>query len=111
MLGTGHARHEHVRVLFLSAANGLLHDEVMFHGCIDQCSAHVRPIVARAFDVGAARLIIAHNHPSGAPEPSSADIEFTRSLVRTSRALAIEVIDHIIVARGKWSSMHSMGLL
>ena len=102
---------ELVRVLFLASDNHLLRDEVMFRGTIDQAPFFPRVVVHRALDCAAASLILVHNHPSGAPEPSRADLEGTRDLVAACRPLDILVHDHIIVGRRGWSSLRSRGLM
>lgn len=103
--------HELVRVLFLASDNRLLADEVMFRGTIDQAPLFPRAIVHRALDVTAAAIILIHNHPSGRPEPSRADLQGTRDLAAACRLIDIVVHDHIIVARSGWTSLRSRGLM
>lgn len=102
---------EQLRVLFLATGNRLVADEVMIQGSIDSASMLPRPIVHRALDLGASGLILVHNHPGGSPEPSLADLEATRELSAACRPLEIIVHDHLIVARGGWTSLRMKGLL
>lgn len=110
-LDLGYAPLETVRVLMLSALNRLLADETVARGSASIAPLSVRPIVHRALDLGAAGLILVHNHPSGSPEPSRQDIEVTRALVAACRPLDLSVHDHLIVARGGWTSLRTRGLL
>lgn len=107
----GYRPGERLRVLFMATGNRLLADEVMFEGSIDSASVLPRPIVHRALELGASGIILVHNHPSGSPEPSRADIEATRDLIAACRPLEIAVHDHLIVARGGWTSLRLRGLL
>jgi DNA repair protein RadC len=102
---------EQVRVLFLAADNRLLADEVMAEGSIDTAPLPARPIVHRALDLGAAGLILVHNHPSGSAKASDGDLAATRALVIACRQIDIAVHDHLIVARGGWTSLRLEGLL
>ncbi len=68
-------------------------------------------MVKRALDLGASALILVHNHPSGDPEPSHADIEMTREVVEAGRRLGITVHDHLIIGKGRYASFKAMGLL
>lgn len=103
--------HERVRVLFLDTANVLMRDEVVALG--DTLSAAISPrdIMRRALELGSSALILAHNHPSGEPTPSAADIRMTRAVGDAGRALEIVLHDHIIVGRNGWTSMHQLGLI
>jgi len=102
---------EQLRILFLATGNRLVADEIMFQGSIDSATMLPRPIVHRALDLGASGIIVVHNHPGGSPEPSRADIEATRELVMACRPLEIAVHDHLIVARGGWTSLRMRRLL
>jgi DNA repair protein RadC len=102
---------EQVRVLFLAAGNRLLADEVIASGSVDRAPASLRAILVRALDLGASGLILVHNHPGGSPEPSRADIETTRDLVGACRPLDIIVHDHLVVARGGWTSLRLLNLM
>jgi len=102
---------ERVRVLFLNAKNVLIRNEPMSEGSVDEAAVYVREVVARALDYQASAIILVHNHPSGDPQPSQADIRLTRSLVDALRPLKIQVHDHVIVGAGGEVSMRSMGLI
>ncbi len=102
---------EVVWALFLDSANGLLHDEIVSKGSISQASIYPRQLIKRALDIGATGLILAHNHPSGLPVPSDADIRMTSRIVRACRDVEIDVLDHLIITRRGWTSMRGEGLL
>ncbi len=94
-----HAADEQVRALFLDAGNRLLRDEVISTGSVRETLLQPRTILRRALELNACALIIAHNHPSGDPAPSTVDRQTTRALAEGARALDIVLHDHIIVAR------------
>jgi DNA repair protein RadC len=102
---------ERVRVLHLNSGNMLIRDELMAEGSIDQAVIHVREVIRRAMDLGSAALILVHNHPSGDPSPSRADIQLTRDIAEAGRKLGITVHDHIIIGANGHSSMRTSGLL
>jgi DNA repair protein RadC len=102
---------ERVRVLFLNTRNILIRDEVMAQGSIDQAPLYVREIIRRAIDLGAAAIIVVHNHPSGDPKPSRADIDTTKLLIDAGRKLGIAVHDHLILAANGHASMKALGLI
>ncbi len=102
---------ERVRVLHLNSRNMLIRDELMAEGSIDQAVIHVREVIRRAMDLGSAALILVHNHPSGDPSPSRADIQLTRDISEAGRKLGITVHDHIIIGANGHSSMRTSGLL
>jgi DNA repair protein RadC len=80
-------------------------------GTIDHTPVYPREIVKRALELGASAVILAHNHPSGDPTPSRADIEMTRDVVDAAKALKITVHDHVIVGRSGHASFKALGLL
>lgn len=88
---------EVLRVLFLDASRRLIADEQLQHGTLNQLSLHPRTIFRRALEHNAAGVILVHNHPSGDPAPSAADIEVTRRLDQIGQSLEVEIVDHIIV--------------
>ncbi len=106
-----HLTTERVRILHLNAKNMLIRDEVMAEGSIDQAVIHVREVIRRAIDLGSAAIILVHNHPSGDPQPSRADIALTRDIADAGRKLGISVHDHVIIGARGHSSMRGMGLL
>jgi DNA repair protein RadC len=110
-LDMAHLPTERLRVLFLNARNRLLHDEIVSEGSISATAVYPREIMRRALEVGATALILAHNHPSGDPQPSLGDVEATRRIAEAARALDICIHDHVIVARSGWTSFRALGLL
>ncbi len=102
---------ERVRVLHMNARNMLIRDEMMAEGTIDQAAIHVREVIRRALDLGSAAIILVHNHPSGDPQPSRADITLTKAIVEAGRPLNIQVHDHVIIGAQGHSSMRAMGLI
>lgn len=102
---------ERFRVLHLNTRNMLIRDEVMTRGTIDEAAVHVREVVKRALDIGSAAVILVHNHPSGDPSPSRADIQITRAIVEAGKPLGITVHDHIIVGRQGQVSLRAKGLI
>jgi DNA repair protein RadC len=102
---------EQVRALFLNAKLELIRDELLSTGCISEAVVHTRPILKRALDLGAAGLVLVHNHPSGDPAPSGADESLTRQLSAGLSAVGVDFVDHIIVAQGDWLSFRVEGLL
>jgi DNA repair protein RadC len=105
------APHEEFRVLFMDRKNMLIADEVQSKGTIDHTPVYPREILKRALELGASALILVHNHPSGDPTPSRADIDMTREIAKAALALKIAVHDHIVVARGGVTSFKAQGLL
>jgi DNA repair protein RadC len=103
--------HEEFRVLFLDRKNALIADEVQGYGTVDHTPVYPREIVKRALELSASAIILVHNHPSGDPTPSKADIDMTREVANAAKALRIAVHDHIVVARGGVLSFKSLGLL
>jgi DNA repair protein RadC len=106
-----HRRVEEVRILFLNAKNMLIANEALWQGSVDEASVHVREVIARAIALGATALIIVHNHPSGDPTPSSADIRLTRDLIEAGRHMKVTVHDHVIVGASGRTSMRAAGLI
>ncbi|WP_260597928.1 RadC family protein [Sphingomonas endolithica] len=102
---------ERVRVLHLNTRNMLIRDELMSEGSIDQAAVHIREVIRRAIDLGSAAIILVHNHPSGDPSPSRADIDLTRSIMEAGKRLNIAVHDHIIIGTGGHASLRALGLI
>ncbi|MDD5586815.1 MAG: DNA repair protein RadC [Alphaproteobacteria bacterium] len=107
----GHEAKEQFRLLFLDRKNHLIHEEIHQRGTIDHTPVYPREVVQRALEIGAGALVLAHNHPSGDPAPSKADIEMTRAIAEACRALNIAVHDHIIIGRDTTASFKTLGLL
>jgi DNA repair protein RadC len=105
-----HETREQFRVLFLDKKNQLIADEVMNHGTIDHAPVYPREVMRRALEIGSGAVILVHNHPSGDPTPSGADIEMTRQVVEAGKALRIAVHDHLIVGREGVASLKALGL-
>ena len=97
--------------LFLDARHRLLAFEPLFLGSVDRASVHPREVLKRALAHNAAALILAHNHPSGHPEPSSSDVALTEELRRLLSHLDVRVVDHVVVGHGATVSMAERGLL
>lgn len=104
-------RVERTRILFLDARCRLIRDETMWIGTLDATPFYVREIVQQGLLVGAAHLIVVHNHPSGDPIPTPDDIARTRELHRCVQGLQMSLIDHIIVAEAGHFSMRAAGML
>ncbi|MEQ8326955.1 MAG: DNA repair protein RadC [Parvibaculum sp.] len=102
---------EQFRLLFLDKRNRLIADELQQQGTIDHTPVYTREVVKRALELGAAALILVHNHPSGEPEPSAADIAMTEELVSASEKLGIVIHDHLVIGRAGHASFRSLGLL
>ncbi len=102
---------ERFRVLFLDRKNKLIRDELQQRGTVDHAPVYPREVVRRALELGATALILVHNHPSGDPSPSRADIEITREVAAAARALGITVHDHVVVGRAGTASMKALGLI
>ena len=100
---------EQFRVLFLDKRNHIVLDEVVQQGTVDHTPVYPREVVRRALEVGATALVMVHNHPSGDPTPSAADIEMTRKVIDAARPLGIVVHDHLVVGRAGHVSFRSEG--
>jgi DNA repair protein RadC len=107
----GHSETEGFRVLFLDTKNALIADEAQGGGTVNRLAVFPREVVKRALDLGASAVILAHNHPSGDPTPSDADIATTRAIVDAATPLGIAVHDHIIVSRSHHTSLRAAGLM
>jgi DNA repair protein RadC len=96
---------EQFRILFLDKRNQLVADEVQQKGTVDHTPVYIREVVKRALELSASALILVHNHPSGDPTPSGADVDMTKQIVAAARPLGVQVHDHIIVGRTGYFSM------
>lgn len=106
-----HLGHERVRVLYLDTKNRLVQDDLVSEGTLDEAAIHPRTVVKKALDLGAAALILVHNHPSGSPEPSRADVQITNRIAEAGRLLGITVLDHVIIGKEGSVSLKSRGLI
>ena len=106
-----HLHTERVRVLYLNAKNRLLLDHHFGDGTVDEAAIHPREVIKRGLDLGASAMILVHNHPSGNPEPSRADIQITKHIAEAGRPLGIMVHDHVIVGREGHVSLRGKGLI
>jgi DNA repair protein RadC len=89
----------------------LIADEVQQKGTVDHTPVYPREVVKRALDLGASSIILVHNHPSGDPTPSQADINMTRQIVDTAKPLGISVHDHLVIGKGSHASFKSLQLI
>ena len=106
-----HLTVERVRVLYLNAQNRLILDHHAGDGSVDEAAIHPREVIRRALDVGATALILVHNHPSGSPQPSRADIQITNRIAEAGRLLGVTVHDHVIIGREGHVSLRAQGLV
>ena len=107
----GHEPAEQLRIVYLTAKNRVLRDELAGRGSVTELPILARPILIRALELGAAGLILVHNHPSGDPRPSRSDIQATRRIADAATTLEIVLHDHIVVSRTGWTSFRELGLL
>jgi DNA repair protein RadC len=107
----GFEMREQFRILFLDKKNKLIADEVQGQGTVDHTPVYVREVVKRALELSSTAIILVHNHPSGDPTPSRADIDMTRLIVDAGRPLGVAVHDHIIVGRGGHTSFRALRLI
>jgi DNA repair protein RadC len=109
-LALAHEPREQFRVLFLDRKNQLIADETLAQGTVDHAPVYPREVVRRALELSASAVILVHNHPSGDPTPSNADVETTRKVVEAGRSLGVVVHDHIVVGRDGVASLKALGL-
>jgi len=111
---TAHIAHgtvEEFHILFLDRKNVLIKHEQQQRGTIDHTPVYPREVVKRALELQASALILVHNHPSGDPTPSRADIAVTKDIVKAAAPLGVTVHDHLIIGRGRHTSLRDLGLL
>ena len=106
-----HETREQFRVLFLDKKNQLIADELMGQGTIDHAPVYPREIARRALELSSSALILVHNHPSGDPTPSRADIDMTREIIDALAPFDINVHDHLIAAKQGVTSFKTQGLI
>ena len=102
---------EQFRVLYLDTRNRLLADEPQARGTVNHTPVYPREVVARALELRATAMILVHNHPSGDPSPSVADVEMTQEVKAAASVLSVLLHDHIIIGNGRWLSFRQQGLL
>lgn len=102
---------EQFRVIFLDKKNQLIADETLNHGTVDHAPVYPREVMRRALELSSSAIILVHNHPSGDPTPSGADIDMTRQIIESGRALKISVHDHLVVGREGVASFKALGLI
>lgn len=102
---------EQFRVLYLDKRNILMREEHRADGTVDHAPVYVREVVRRALELSASAMILVHNHPSGDPTPSRADIEMTRRVIEAARVFDIQVHDHVVVGREGEQSFRALGLI
>lgn len=106
-----HESREQFRVLFLDKKNQLIADELMGHGTVDHAPVYPREVIKRSLELAACAIILVHNHPSGDPTPSQADIDMTRQVIEAGRILKVTVHDHLVVGRDGVASFKALGLM
>ena len=104
-------RVEQFRVLFLDRKNRLIADEILGQGTVDRAPVYPREILKRGLELEASALIIAHNHPSGDPTPSQADIDMTQKIIESCKTVDITVHDHLIIGRDDINSFKMLRLM
>ncbi len=107
----GYEQREQFRILFLDKRNRLIADEVQGQGTVDHTPVYVREVVKRALELASTAIILVHNHPSGDPAPSRADIDMTKQIVDAGRPLGVTVHDHIIVGKAGHASLKALKLI
>jgi DNA repair protein RadC len=104
------AEKEQFRILFLDKRNQLIADEVQQEGTVDHTPVYPREVVKRALELSATAIILVHNHPSGDPTPSQADIEMTKQVASVAKPLGVLLYDHIIVGKEGHASLKGLKL-
>lgn len=102
---------ESFHVLYLDRKNMLIRDEAFAKGTVDQAPVYPREVARRALELAASAAILVHNHPSGDPTPSKADIDMTREVAGALKAIGITLHDHVVIGRGRHISLKSQGLM
>ena len=102
---------EQFRILFLDRKNKLIADEVQQRGTVDHTPVYPRQVIKRALELEASAIILVHNHPSGDPTPSRADIDMTKRIIDAAQQLSLTVHDHIIIGHESHASLRSLKLI
>jgi len=105
------AEKEQFRILFLDRRNQLIADEVQQEGTVDHTPVYPREVIKRALELSASAIVLVHNHPSGDPTPSIADIDMTRRIIEAGEKLGVTIHDHIVIGRGGHASFKSLKLI
>jgi DNA repair protein RadC len=107
----GYSTIEEFHILFLDRKNMLIKHERQQRGTVNHTPVYTREVIKRALELGASALIIVHNHPSGDPTPSQADVTVTKDIVKAAAPLGITLHDHIIIGRGRYTSLRDLDLI
>ena len=107
----GFLHREQFRVLFLNKRNALIANEVLQEGTVDHTPAYPREVIRRAIELSATALVLVHNHPSGDPTPSRADVDMTRQIIESGAPLGIAVHDHVVMGRDGHASLKGLKLI
>lgn len=110
-LSMAQKKNEEFRILFLNNKNALIADEVQQTGTVNHTPVYPREVIRRTLELGASSIILCHNHPSGDPTPSTADIDITRKIIEAAKPLGVNVHDHLIVGKNEHYSFKSHGLI
>jgi DNA repair protein RadC len=102
---------EQFRILFLDKRNQLIADEIQQTGTVDHTPVYPREVIKRALELSATAILLVHNHPSGDPSPSQADVQMTKAIIEIAKPLGIAVHDHIIVGKGGHASLKGLRLI
>jgi DNA repair protein RadC len=102
---------EQFRIIFLNRRNAVIADEVQQRGTVDHTPVYPREIMRRAIELGASALVLVHNHPSGDPAPSRADIDMTKEIIRAAQAVGVTIHDHLVIGKGRHVSFKAKGLM
>lgn len=104
-------KQEQLMAIFLDTKNQVIAHEIIFQGGLNMSVAHPREIFHKAVMLSSARFIIAHNHPSGQPQPSKNDIDFSKRIVDCGKIMGIDCLDHIIVGNQKYLSLRAENII
>ncbi|HEX2844130.1 MAG TPA: DNA repair protein RadC, partial [Candidatus Limnocylindria bacterium] len=107
----GSLEREELRVLLLDTKNVVVAERTVYRGNLAGSSVRVGEVFRDAVRRCAAAVVVAHNHPSGDPSPSAEDLRITAELVEAGRLLDIELLDHLVIGRGRWTSLRAIGAL
>ena len=106
-----HESREQFRVLYLDKKNGLIADEVQQQGTVDHTPAYPREVLRRSIELSATAIILVHNHPSGDPTPSRADVQMTKQIITALEPVNITVHDHVVIGTSGHASLKGLGLM